>query len=106
MTLELKAKKAEANNVYSFVFEPEKPFSWQPGQYLHYNFPHINEDDRGHNRWFTISSAPFEKIVQITTRFNPDQGSSFKKALLGMEIGRKIEFDDGPKGTFVVDSKA
>lgn len=104
--MELKAKKPEANNVYTFVFEPEKPIQWQAGQYMHYVLPHINEDDRGHERWFTISASPFEKHIQITTRFNPDRSSSFKKALLGMEIGRKIESDDGPKGTFVIDPQA
>jgi glycine betaine catabolism B len=106
MTLELKAKKPEASNVYSFLFEPEEPLIWEAGQYMHYNFPHINEDDRGHQRWFTISTAPFEKNIQITTRFNPDRSSSFKQGLLGMDIGRKIEADDGPKGTFVVDAQA
>jgi ferredoxin-NADP reductase len=106
MTLELKAKKPEANNVYTFVFESEKPVKWQAGQYMHYVLPHINEDNRGHQRWFTISAPPFEKHIQITTRFNPDRSSSFKQALLGMEVGRKIESDDGPKGTFIIDPKA
>jgi ferredoxin-NADP reductase len=101
MKLRLKSRKPEVEGVYTFIFEPEEPISWQAGQYLHYVLQHDNPDNRGMERWFTIASAPFEVFIQITTRFDGEKQSSFKKALLGMEPGGEIEAD-GPKGSFTL----
>lgn len=101
MKLVLKSKKPEAENAYSFIFEPSTPLNWLPGQYMHYQLPHADVDDRGIERWFTISAAPFEKHIMLTTRFDQTRTSSFKKALLGLEPGSEIEAD-GPKGKFTV----
>jgi ferredoxin-NADP reductase len=92
----------EVDNVKTFVFESDQPVDWQPGQYMHYIFPHPSEDDRGEERWFTISAPPFKKNITITTRFTDDKGSSFKKALKDMKIGDTIE-SDGPKGKFTIE---
>lgn len=89
--------------VERFIFAPQEPISWKPGQYIHYILPHDNADDRGTERWFTISSAPFEKEVWITTRINPDRSSSFKKALLSLQAGTTIETGE-PEGDFTVDN--
>ena len=72
-----------------------------PGQYLHYTLPHPNPDDRGIERWFTISTAPFEKNLRITTHFAGNKGSSFKKALLNLGEGSELEAD-GLEGDFVL----
>jgi ferredoxin-NADP reductase len=101
MKLRLQSKKPEVEGVYSFVFEPEEPISWQAGQYLHYVLQHDYPDDRGVERWFTIASAPFEGVIQITTRFDGEKQSSFKKALFDMQPGGEIEAD-GPKGSFTL----
>lgn len=102
MLLTLIEKKKEAEDVISFVFKPEIPFSWKPGQFLHYTLKHKNYDSRGPDRYFTIASAPYEQIVQITTRFAKD-GSSFKKALKSFKIGDTIE-GVAPDGNFTVDN--
>ncbi len=101
MKLTLKEKKLETSDVISFIFESEKPVQWKAGQFLFYILEHINADERGENRYFTNASAPHEKFVRITTRFN-ERGSSFKKALKNLEIGSKIEAFP-PDGDFVVD---
>jgi ferredoxin-NADP reductase len=101
MKLRLLDQREEVPNVRTFVFEPEEPMTWQPGQYMHYTFPHDTPDSRGVERWFTISSAPYEQHVQITTRFAGEKGSSFKRALLNLKPGDEIEAD-GPKGKFVL----
>lgn len=101
MKMTLGLKKEEIKGVTTFIFEPETPVSWQPGQYMHYVLKHDKPDERGQERWFTIASAPFEKHIQITTRFDGQQISSFKKALKAMEPGDKIE-TDGPKGSFIL----
>lgn len=101
MKLKLVEHKPLFSDVETFYFESTEPIEWQPGQYMHYVLPHDNEDDRGHERWFTISAPPYEGRISITTRFN-DKGSSFKKALRAMKIGDEIEAD-GPKGKFIID---
>lgn len=88
--------------VCSFILEADKKVGWLPGQYIHYTLPHPGEDDRGEERWFTVSAAPFEQHVMITTRTDGEQTSSFKHALLDLEIGTEIEADS-PEGLFVLE---
>jgi len=102
MEFRLLSKKSEVEGVYSFVFEADKKISWLPGQYIHYNLPHPHEDDRGVGRWFTISSAPFEGHVMLTTRFDGEKTSSFKEALLKLQPGTAVAAD-GPDGLFVLE---
>lgn len=101
MKLKLKDIIEIEDGVRSFIFEPPKPIEWEAGQYMHYLFPHAKEDNRGHERWFTISSAPYEKDIVITTRIADHNSSSFKAALQNLKTGDEIEAD-GPKGKFVV----
>ena len=105
MKLKLVERQSLFADVETFYFEPKESIDWQSGQYMHYVFPHQNEDDRGEERWFTISSPPYEKHISITTRFTEKEGSSFKRALKAMKIGDAIE-SDGPKGRFVITEPA
>lgn len=100
MKLKLIQRKPETADVESFIFEPDQSIRWQAGQYLHYSLPHIASDDRGTERWFTISSAPYEGNIRLTTRFTNPGGSSFKDALRAMKIGDFIE-GDSPDGDFI-----
>lgn len=93
MKLKLIEKKPEVRGVESFVFEPSEPLSWKAGQYLHYRLTHDSADDRGIERWFTASSAPYEKNIMITTRIADAKGSTFKAALQALPIGGSIESD-------------
>lgn len=102
MKLKLLSKRGETDGIKTFVFEPETPILWKAGQYLIYSLPHKNEDLRGKMRFFTISSAPFEKKPSITTRISK-KPSSFKKALDNLKIGDTI-FAKGPDGDFIVDN--
>ncbi len=102
MKIKIIEKKEETSGVTTFVFVPEPGFSWQAGQLLHYTLPHENPDDRGIERYFTNSAAPFEKNIHITTRYAGENSSSFKKALFSMNIGDSIEVD-GLEGDFVLD---
>ena len=101
MKLKLLRKTQEVPDVYSFIFQPEKRLSWKAGQFVFYTFPHKNPDDRGITRYFTISNAPFEKNVRITTRIVKDS-STFKKKLMTLKPGDLIETTD-PDGDFIVD---
>lgn len=91
MKLILSEKKEEVLGVTSFILTPTEPLEWKAGQYIHYVLHHKPTDDRGSDRWFTVSAAPFEKHIMITTRFTPDKGSSFKNKLFSLEVGKKVE---------------
>ncbi|MCE5330184.1 FAD-dependent oxidoreductase [bacterium] len=95
-------KIQNAQNVYSFIFEASDDFKWIAGQFVQITFPHDNPDSRGINRFFSISSAPFEKNVMITTRFENQGGSSFKKAFYNITPGTFIE-STLPKGNFIIE---
>ena len=94
MKLKLAARKTESPGVESFIFNPEKPLVWKAGQFLHYVLNHSSTDDRGSDRWFTIASAPCEKHVIITTRFDSKRSSTFKKTLKALKRGDTIEISD------------
>lgn len=105
MKLQFVGKKKQIENVYTFIFEPNKEVGWQPGQYLHYELPHPGTDDRGIERWFTISAPPYEKQIMLTTRFDTERSSSFKKALRKLEPGQKIKAGE-PRGDFLLQPDA
>ncbi len=99
--LTLTGTKQLEGDVRSFIFKADSPTNWTAGQYLHLILKHDNEDDRGNERWFTISSAPSETELRISTRIVADKPSSFKQALSNLEIGDTIQAD-GPEGDFTL----
>jgi glycine betaine catabolism B len=105
MKLQFIERKEEIKNVYSFYFKPEQDLTWEAGQFLHYTFAHPSADERGVRRWFTISTAPFEKNVRITTRLNTERSSSFKSALMNLREGDAVEAE-APEGDFVFSEQA
>lgn len=101
MKLKFVQSRDRTRDVKEFIFQADSTLQWQAGQYMHYVLPHPNADDRGIERWFTISSAPSEGEVRITTRIDGEHGSSFKQALQTLQPGDTIEAD-GPEGDFTV----
>jgi ferredoxin-NADP reductase len=101
MKLKLAARKTESPGVESFIFKPQKPLVWKAGQFLHYVLNHETTDDRGSDRWFTIASAPCERHVMLTTRFDSKRSSTFKKTLKVLKCGDTIEISD-LDGDFIV----
>ena len=100
MKARLAAVRAERSDVVTFHFEPQEPLAWEPGQFLQYLLPHPEMDDRNDDRFFTISAAPFEGHLRVTTRLSP-RPSSFKKALVKLQVGAELEIGE-PEGEFVV----
>lgn len=100
MRLTLVEKRQETKDTKSFIFTAAADLAWKAGQYIHYKLRHAQPDDRGIERYFSISSAPFEKRVMLTCRFS-QKGSSFKRALDLLPSGGRIEADV-PEGDFVV----
>jgi glycine betaine catabolism B len=91
LKLKIIEKRQELDDVFSFIFQPEKPISWKAGQYVLYKIPHDNPDDRGDTRIFTISAPPYQKKIMLTTRFFFQESSSFKQTLFAKKVGDSVE---------------
>lgn len=87
--LTLVKKNKLANGVYEFVFAPDRPFPFRPGQYLEWTLPHKNPDARGNRRYFTIASSPTEPEVSVGVKCGEPM-SSFKRALLALKPGEQL----------------
>lgn len=82
-------KRKEAQNAYTFVFSREG-VEFEAGQHFVFILPHAKSDNRSVFRIFSISSAPAEDHIAITTRFFGEKSSSFKRALMDMKPGDLI----------------
>lgn len=99
MTLTLFEKEHLVDNIWAFRFKPSEPLTWVAGQYVRVELPHDNPDDEGTKRWFTNSAAPYEGILQITTRVTD---TTFKQTLFQLEIGStNLQLIEAPEGDFV-----
>ncbi|MDB5178588.1 MAG: flavodoxin reductase (ferredoxin-NADPH reductase) family 1 [Patescibacteria group bacterium] len=98
MKLKLINKENLTDNIWAFRFEPDEKQSWIPGQFIRVEIPHEQPDEEGAKRWFTVSSAPYEGLMQITTRVT---GTTFKRALAAVPVGAEIDMLEAPDGDFV-----
>lgn len=99
MTLTLIEKEHLVENVWAFRFQPSKALTWTAGQYVHVELSHDSPDNEGTERWFTNSAAPYEGILQITTRVTE---STFKQSLAKLEKGSEaLKLLEAPEGDFV-----
>lgn len=83
-TLTLIEKKELADGTFEFVFSPDRPLIFRPGQYLEWTLAHHFGDDRGNRRYFTIASSPTENVVRLGVKFYKP-ASTFKRALWAMQ---------------------
>ncbi len=90
----------EADNIRTFRFKPKQPVDHVAGQFTELYLPHNNPDERGIKRWFTISSAPFDEYLTITTKFS-NPSSTFKQALHKLKPGTEVQLAE-PMGDFVL----
>lgn len=100
MKATFKHSQEESPTITTFWFEPEKPVDFVAGQFIELHLPHIQVDNRGTKRWFTVSSSPTDEMFSITTKFS-DPSSSFKSALQTLEPGTVVDIDP-PMGDFVL----
>lgn len=89
-------------DIWQFQFGKPNGFEFTAGQFMEYHLPQTKADDRGEQRWFTISAAPSENYLSITTRIF-ERRSSFKSTLNELEPGKTVEAK-GPMGKFVLPS--
>lgn len=87
--------------VCTFWFRPEQPVRYAAGQFTELYLPHDNADERGIRRWFTLSSSPTEELLGITTRIEPQHGSSYKQQMAALQPGANLQLAE-PMGDFVL----
>ncbi len=92
-------KQEEANGIVSLYFEPLERYQHLAGQFVEINLRHDSPDSRGIRRWFTLSSAPEDELLCITTRFAGKNSSSFKRAFTTLKPGAELSFSP-PEGDF------
>lgn len=85
MFITLKHIQPQAGSAVTFVFEPTEPVAWQAGNSFHLEVP---GDYAPIEHTFTISSAPTEKVIAITTR---PSDSPFKRNLFGLAPGDTLQ---------------
>lgn len=94
-------KKEEAPGIVSLFFEPLEKYEHIAGQFIEINLQHDKVDSRGIRRWFTLSSAPEEPFLSITTRYDGKNNSSFKRKFLNIKPGTVLSFSP-PEGDFTL----
>lgn len=82
-------KRLIAKDTAEFVYSPDKPIKYKPGQYMEFTLPHSKTDSRGSRRYFTLASSPTEPDLSIGVRFY-EEGSSYKEMLADSERGDSI----------------
>jgi ferredoxin-NADP reductase len=80
----------ERPHIRTFYFQPEQPYHYVAGQFADLTIRHENADDRGAWRQFTLSSSPTEPLLAVTVKFDTMAGSTFKKSLLSLQPGDKV----------------
>ena len=89
LTLKLKAANQLTPDTGEFVFQPDRPLKFRPGQYLEWTLGHKKPDSRGNRRYFTIASSPTESELRLGVKFYPN-ASSYKTSLADMKIGDRV----------------
>lgn len=93
------SKKEIAPGAWSFSFKALKPVEWRAGQ--HIVMFAKTADGKRVRRAFSLSSAPCEDLLTITTRI-AEQPSAFKMTLKKLKKGDVVSIR-GPIGRLVID---
>lgn len=78
-----------SDNVYNYIFRPDRRFAFIPGQYMEWTLPHVAFDSRGNRRTLTIASSPTEEVVQLGIKYHAPS-SAFKARLSTLHVGDRI----------------
>lgn len=98
-TIILKEKKEVAVGTMAFHFVKPEGFVYKAGQSGDFFLINPQETDaEGNKRAFSLSSAPYEEDIFITTRM---RDTAFKRVLKNLPLGTELEFE-GPFGDFTL----
>lgn len=99
MEIHLQEIRRETPSVVSLIFDKPAGFTYKAGQFLRWEFPVDNCDERCNKRSFSISSSPTEDFLMLTVRTGP---SRLKQTLAEMHPPLTARIV-GPLGRFVID---
>lgn len=89
----------------TMVFQFEKPDGWtfKPGQFVDITLLNPPEtDSEGNTRGFSISGAPQEPVIMVTTRL---RDSAFKRVFKTMPLQSEVRIE-GPFGNLILHNNA
>jgi ferredoxin-NADP reductase len=89
LRLRLKEQRQLSARVSEFVFIPDRPVSYRPGQYMDFTLPHAKSDLRGNRRTFSLASSPTEPELRLGIKFY-EPSSTFKTALRQLQPGATL----------------
>jgi glycine betaine catabolism B len=90
------SKEEIVEGVKRFIFDPEEKISYKAGQFAFFDFTLEGKEYAKH---FTISNAPENKEIELTTMI---RDSEYKKALDSLEKGHEV-FIRGIDGDFTLE---
>lgn len=84
-----------AGGTMAFRFDKPTSFIFTAGQFIDIDLLNPSEKDpAGNTRGFSISSAPYEDTIMVTTRL---RDTAFKRVLKIMPLGSQVKIE-GPFG--------
>lgn len=91
----LKSRDLVAERTMAFHFEKPSSFVFTPGQFIDIDLLNPPETDgEGNTRGFSVSSAPYEDTIMVTTRL---RDTAFKRVLKNMPLDGEVKIE-GPFG--------
>lgn len=91
----LKSREDVAEGTMAFRFEKRASFAFTAGQFIDIDLLAPSETDaEGNTRGFSVSSAPYEDTIMITTRL---RDTAFKRVLKTMPLDTEVKIE-GPFG--------
>lgn len=89
LLVKLTQKRVVGGGTVEYLFTPQSPVHFIPGQYLEWTLPHQRADRRGIRRYFTIVTAPASETVGFAVRHVAEQ-SSWKTTLATLAPGSML----------------
>ncbi|HZL29095.1 MAG TPA: FAD-dependent oxidoreductase [Acidobacteriaceae bacterium] len=84
-----------AERTMAFHFEKPASFAFTPGQFINIDLLNPSETDaEGNTRCFSVSGAPYEDTITVTTRL---RDTAFKRVLKTMPLETEVKIE-GPFG--------
>lgn len=102
-TAKLLEQHEAAEQTIAFQFQKPAGFSFKPGQFIEITLIDPSQTDaEGNTRAFSISSAPDEPFIMVTTRL---RDTAFKRVLSRMPLGTEVKIE-GPFGDLTLHNNA
>jgi ferredoxin-NADP reductase len=82
-----------APTIWEYYFRAERPIDFEPGQYVGFTLPAVQNDSRGARRVFTLTSLPTDELASFVVKI-PEPHTPYKEVLIHLEPGTECKIDD------------